>query len=81
MQTLVPSCLAIALLALTPAHAQDAAPAGKAQIGAWGVDTAGLSRTVAPGDDALAIDAYEAGRPSAAIACRFGDARFLAAGS
>ena len=51
MQTLVPSCLAIALLALTPAHAQDAAPAGKAQIGAWGVDTAGLSRTVAPGDD------------------------------
>lgn len=26
---------------------------------------------------ALSIDAYEAGRPSAEIACRFGDARFL----
>ncbi|MCB1916336.1 MAG: HyaD/HybD family hydrogenase maturation endopeptidase [Rhodocyclaceae bacterium] len=30
--------------------------------------------------DALAIDRYECGRPSAALACRHGDARFLPAG-
>ena len=30
-------------------------------------------------DDALAMTAYEAGRPSAALACRFGDNRFMVA--
>jgi hydrogenase maturation protease len=50
-----------------------------AELRAWGVEP--LPRSGPParplGVDALAIDAYEAGRPSPLAACRIGDARFL----
>ncbi len=59
----------------------DAVDIALQRLSSWGIAWTARPATVAPGDDALAIDAYEAGRPSAAIACRFGDARFLAAGS
>jgi hydrogenase maturation protease len=51
-----------------------------AELAAWGVEA--RPRTEPPAEllsaAALAIDAYEAGRPSASQACRIGDARFLA---
>jgi hydrogenase maturation protease len=50
-----------------------------AELSAWGVEarvrTRPSSEPLSPG--ALALQAYEAGRPSAAEACRIGDARFL----
>jgi endothelin-converting enzyme/putative endopeptidase len=51
MKSLLLPGVATALLATAPVHAADVPSTGKAQIGAWGVDTAGLSRTVRPGDD------------------------------
>jgi hydrogenase maturation protease len=51
-----------------------------AELRAWGI--APVPRAEPPAEPlsaaALAIDAYEAGRPSASAACRIGDARFLA---
>lgn len=43
--------LAAALLALVSAIADDTGSAPKAAIGAWGVDTQAMSRTIRPGDD------------------------------
>ncbi len=51
MKTRLLTGIATALLALAPANAADSAAAQKAAIGAWGVDTGGISRTVKPGDD------------------------------
>ncbi|MDO9283949.1 MAG: HyaD/HybD family hydrogenase maturation endopeptidase [Aquabacterium sp.] len=50
-----------------------------AELADWGVPA---TPRAAPPDhllsaDALALSAYEGGRPSAAVACRVGDARFL----
>lgn len=43
---------ALAALLLTPAFAlSETESAPRAQIGAWGVDTAGMSKTIRPGDD------------------------------
>jgi endothelin-converting enzyme/putative endopeptidase len=42
---------AIALVLVAPARAADSAGKPPATIGAWGVDTAGMSKTVRPGDD------------------------------
>lgn len=49
MKKLLRARVAAAVLAFLPV--QHALADGKAEIGAWGVDTAGLSRTVRPGDD------------------------------
>ena len=61
------------------ARLDEAVELAVAELHSWGVDP--VPRAAAPGDplapDALALDAYEAGRPSAAAACRIGDARFL----
>jgi hydrogenase maturation protease len=50
-----------------------------AELAAWGV--AAVPRAEPPGEPlaaaALALHAYEAGRPSESQACRIGDARFL----
>ncbi len=48
-----------------------------ARLEAWGYAAVPRSTALAASDDALAMDAYEAGRPSAADACRIGDERFL----
>lgn len=52
---------------------------GAEELAAWGF--APTARTGAAADrlnaEALSLDAYEAGRPSAQDACRVGDARFL----
>ncbi|WP_228720763.1 HyaD/HybD family hydrogenase maturation endopeptidase [Nitrogeniibacter mangrovi] len=47
-----------------------------ARLRAWGVEAAPVAGADAASP--LALDAYEAGRPDAAAACRTGDARFLA---
>ncbi len=51
------------------------------QLREWGIELRRREGN-APGllVPALALDAYERGRPSASAACRFGDARVLAAG-
>ena len=50
-----------------------------AELRSWGVEP--VPRAADPADplapEALALDVYEAGRPSAADACRIGDSRFL----
>ena len=43
--------IALATTILVSPMALAAPPPGKAEIGTWGVDTAGLSKTVRPGDD------------------------------
>ena len=61
------------------ARLDEAVDLAVAELRAWGV--APVPRDEPPARplaaDALAIDAYEAGRPSADAACRIGDARFL----
>jgi hydrogenase maturation protease len=61
------------------ARLDEAVELAVAELSAWGVEA--QPRTAPPdeplGAGALAIQAYEAGRPSAAEACRIGDARFL----
>ena len=61
------------------ARLDEAVELAVAELSAWGVEP--VPRAQPPqeplGADALAIDAYEAGRPSATAACRIGDARFL----
>jgi hydrogenase maturation protease len=61
------------------ARLDEAVALAVAELAAWGVQP---TRRVEPaaeplGADALAIEAYEAGRPSASEACRIGDARFM----
>ncbi len=61
------------------ARLDEAVALAVAELTAWGIVV--VPRTEPPGEPlspgALAIDAYEAERPSAAEACRIGDARFL----
>ena len=54
-----------------------------AELTAWGVVARPRGQAVAPAlhADALALHAYEAGRPDAALACRSGDARFMPPGT
>ncbi|MEW5835654.1 MAG: HyaD/HybD family hydrogenase maturation endopeptidase [Pseudomonadota bacterium] len=60
---------------------EDALALGVDRLRAWGARPA--ARLDACGKDArvtlpqLALDAYESGRPDAAVACRIGDARFM----
>lgn len=62
------------------AQLQPAVDAALAELRAWGVEPLPRAESdaepLSPG--ALALHAYESGRPSAADACRHGDARFLA---
>jgi hydrogenase maturation protease len=67
---------------LTPpvrARLDEAVALAVAELAAWGI--AALQRNAPPDEAlspvALAIHAYEGGRPSEAQACRIGDARFL----
>jgi hydrogenase maturation protease len=61
------------------ARLDEAVELAVAELRSWGVEP--VRRVAAPDDplapDALALDVYEAGRPSAADACRVGDSRFL----
>jgi hydrogenase maturation protease len=61
------------------ARLDEAVALAVAELRSWGVEprprAAAPDEPLSPG--ALALDAYEAGRPSAADACRIGDARFL----
>jgi hydrogenase maturation protease len=65
---------------LVRARVDEAVALAVDELASWGVAAAPRAATPAealsPG--ALAIQAYEAERPSAADACRIGDARFLA---
>ncbi len=56
----------------------DAVAMAIAQLREWGFEPR-QRRTPSVGSDALAMAAYETGRPSADAACRFGDERFIAA--
>ncbi|HEX7439509.1 MAG TPA: hydrogenase maturation protease, partial [Caldimonas sp.] len=64
---------------LVRARLDEAVELALAELLAWGIEAA--PRAEAPdeplGAAALAIHAYEAGRPSATEACRIGDARFM----
>lgn len=61
------------------ARLDEAVALALAELAAWGVDA--VPRSEPPAEalsaGALAIQAYESGRPSAAAACRIGDARFM----
>ena len=62
------------------ARLDEAVELAVAELRSWGVEP--VPRAAEPADEplapeALALDVYEAGRPSAADACRIGDARFL----
>jgi len=67
------------LSARVRARLDEAVALAVAELAAWGVaPTRRLEPTLEPlGADALGIEAYEAGRPSATEACRIGDARFM----
>jgi hydrogenase maturation protease len=62
------------------ARVDEAVALAAAELTAWGCVATPRAlpdaEPLSPG--ALALQAYEAGRPSAAQACRIGDARFLA---
>ncbi|HEX7436732.1 MAG TPA: HyaD/HybD family hydrogenase maturation endopeptidase [Caldimonas sp.] len=64
---------------LVRARLDEAVALALAELFAWGIEA--VPRAEAPdeplGAAALAIHAYEAGRPSATEACRIGDARFM----
>jgi hydrogenase maturation protease len=64
---------------LVRARLDEAVELALAELAAWGV--AAVPRSEPPDEtlcaDALALHPYEAGRPSAAEACRIGDARFM----
>ncbi|MGZ8259483.1 MAG: HyaD/HybD family hydrogenase maturation endopeptidase [Caldimonas sp.] len=68
------------LSAVVRARLDEAVETAVAELRAWGIEP--MPRAEPPAEPlsaaALAIDAYEAGRPSASEACRIGDARFLA---
>ena len=61
------------------ARLDEAVALAVAELRSWGIKprprAASPDEPLSPG--ALALEAYEAGRPSAAAACRIGDARFL----
>jgi hydrogenase maturation protease len=61
------------------ARLDEAVELALAELRSWGVEP--VPRVAEPAHalaaDALALDVYEAGRPSAADACRIGDSRFL----
>jgi len=67
------------LTAAVQARVPEALELGIAELGRWGVEV--RPRTGAPERDvvigAIAQGRYEAGRPSAEVACRIGDERFL----
>jgi hydrogenase maturation protease len=64
---------------LVRARLDEAVALAVAELAAWGI--AAVPRTEPPGEalaaGALAIHAYETGRPTESQACRIGDARFL----
>jgi hydrogenase maturation protease len=64
---------------LVRARLDEAVELAVAELAAWGFGAAPRAEPPATplAADALALHAYEAGRPSAAAACRIGDARFL----
>ena len=57
----------------------DAVAMAVAQLQDWGHAVEPCAQKVGAGGTALTMAAYEAGRPSAEAACRFGDERFIAA--
>jgi hydrogenase maturation protease len=57
----------------------DAVAMAVAQLRDWGHAVEPCAQKVGAGGTALTMAAYEAGRPSAEAACRFGDERFIAA--
>jgi hydrogenase maturation protease len=59
----------------------DAVAMAVAQLRDWGrsMRSSPSAQKVGAGGTALTMAAYEAGRPSAEAACRFGDERFIAA--
>ncbi len=67
------------LSALVRARLDEAVALAVAELAVWGITAVARieppAEPLSPG--ALALQAYEAGRPSAADACRIGDARFL----
>ena len=67
------------LTATVQARVPEALELGIAELGRWGVEV--RPRREAPARDvvigAIAQERYEAGRPSAEVACRVGDGRFL----
>lgn len=79
VQPVVLDDLGGSLSALVRARLAEAVELAAAELSAWGV--ALTPRSELPdeplGAGALAIHAYEGGRPSATEACRIGDARFL----
>ena len=79
VQSAVLDDLGGSLSPLVRARLDEAVALAVAELRAWGFAPLPRAEPAAPlGADALAIDAYEAGRPSALAACRIGDARFLA---
>jgi hydrogenase maturation protease len=62
-----------------------ALPLALRRLADWGAEPRARARPLANADavatPALALQAYERGRPSAEAACRIGDARFLAEGA
>ncbi len=60
------------------ARVADAVNIAVKRLLAWGVPVVLRNGAAAINDSALALDAYEVGRPSAELACRYGDARFMA---
>ncbi len=67
------------LRAVVKARLDDAVAMAVAQLRDWGFSPAPRASGPAAGRTALAMAAYEAGRPSAEAASRIGDDRFLAA--
>ena len=60
------------------ARVADAVNIAVKRLLAWGIPVVPRNGAAAINDSALALDAYEAGRPPAELACRYGDARFMA---
>jgi hydrogenase maturation protease len=58
----------------------DAVAMAVVQLRDWGYAVEPCAPKAGAGGTALTMAAYEAGRPSAEAACRFGDERFIAAG-
>jgi hydrogenase maturation protease len=61
------------------ARLSDAVAMAVAQLRDWGFEMRARTGSAEMNDSALTMAAYEAGRPSAEAACRFGDERFIAA--
>jgi hydrogenase maturation protease len=61
------------------ARVSECVEAAVARLAEWGFPVTRRTATTDFSQDALAIEAYEAGRPSHESACRMGDDRFLAA--